>query len=382
MRTKLTSMVYLISACAVLFVGACSNKDQQVDGLTDIAIGFVTPLSGGVADLGREMLQSANLAIDDANRKNSEITYRLIARDDQTDVVAATTATRGMIDRDHVVAIIGAGESGVVRAEIEAAERSGVAVVTPTATLTSLAAGKRNIFRVIPPNSAQGRSLAGFAMKDLNASRAAIIFQQNDYALDLKRAFSESFEGQGGEITLEVSFETDETDFRVQLDRIAHSGCEVILCSAQHVPVSRILIRAREMGIEQPIISGETAFTQNVLEATGGQISDNFYLTGPAIDLRNPTSTLQDFIAKYKEVVGREPGIYGCYAYDAVGVIINAITRNGSSSDLLDRIASTTNYEGITGLITFDEDGSVARTYKMYTIRDNVFVPVDPQTSY
>ena len=160
-----------------------------------------------------------------------------------------------------------------------------------------------------------------------------------------------------------------------QLDRIRAAKSEAILCAAQHVPVGHVVLRAREMGLSQPILAGETAYTDKFLTATRGSAA-NFYVTGPALDLENPPPALQAFLAEYHAAHDGKPGMYGCYTYDAVGVLADAIVRAGGESgqELLARLRATKGYEGVTGTIAFDSAGEVPRSYKIYTVVDGKFV--------
>jgi branched-chain amino acid transport system substrate-binding protein len=271
--------------------------------------------------------------------------------------------------------LIAAGTSGVAKAVIEATKNDQIPVLTSTATATDLLDLGGAVFRVIPPNGAQAQSLAQYA-RSIGANTAGLIFQQDDYSTDLKDAFKRSFTAQGGKITAEAAFESEETAFRSQLDQLKRAKPAVILAAAQHVPMARILLRAREMGIAQPILAGETAFTDKLLAALGKTDPGRFYLTGAAVNLDSPAPNLGRFLQKFEAKNGKRPGIYGSYTYDAVGILTHAL-GTGSVKDrqhLISALRALKQYDGVTGPITFGVNGDVQRSYVVYTVRGGAFM--------
>jgi branched-chain amino acid transport system substrate-binding protein len=327
-----------------------------------------------VADLGKEILISAELAMKEANaHQTNGVSFRLSARDDLMSGATAATAAKGLIAQENAIAVVAAGISAVVKGTVEALNGQGVTVITPTATDSRLADGKDFVFRVIPPNSAQADALAKFAAA-FPARKTALVFQQDDYSKDLKDGFAAAFKKLGGEITMEIGFEPDETDFRAHLDALKNSGAEMILCAAQHVPVARFLVRAREMGLQQPVLSGETAYTDKLLEVAG-KATQGLFLVGPAVDLNNPDENLKRYLDGYASRTGKRPGIYGCYTYDAVNLLTDVIvnSRAANRSELLTALRAVKDYQGVTGPITFDNSGNVLREYRIFSVKDGRF---------
>lgn len=360
---------------SLIIVTNCSKRGPQKEAPL-VTIGIITPLSGEAADLGSEMLQSANIAIEKANEKYTT-RFRLIARDDQMSAVTAATAAKALVEQENVIVILAAGNSPVARGQIEALKGKYIPIVTPSATASDLSLGLDYVFKVLPSNSAQARALADFAFKR-NLKKAAIIFQQEDYSTDLKNAFKRLFKEIKGEILIEVGFEWEETDFRPQLNQIKKSEADVIMCFAQHVQVSRILVRARELGITLPILSGETAYTDKLLNATADS-AEGLYVTGTPIAVESATPEMKAFIEEYKAKFGKRPGEYGIYTCDAVGLITSLIGEKNpkDGKELILLLQGIEVYNGITGAIRFDEQGEVIREYKIYTVKNGDFVQVE-----
>ena len=372
---KRSSFIFTLNAMALIFITllpTCSKKEAQKE-TEVITIGIITPLSGEAADLGEEMLQSAKMALEQSNSQYSQ-QFKLVPRDDQMSAAVASTAVRSLLEQEKTIAILAAGNSPVARGQVQALRGKKIPLISPSATASNLSEGVDYVFRVIPPNSAQGKALVDFAFK-LGAKTAAIIFQHDDYSTDLKTAFKDGFQLKGGSISVEVGFEWEETDFRAQLNQIKNSGADVIMCFAQHVQVSRVLVRARELGINQPILSGETAYTDKLLNAAANS-AEGFYVTGTPVDLANASPQLKRFIEEYKSKYGKNPGVYGVYSYDAIGLVTSVIANGNpkNGAELIKMLNEVKGYKGITGDIHFNEKGEVLREYKIYIVKNGKFV--------
>lgn len=358
-----------------LHCGGSSGTPGVSPGGQTFTIGLIAYLTGEVQDVGQEILVSAQLAVDRANREHPDLHFQLKPRDDEGNALATSKAAAELSATPDILALVAAGSSAAAKMQIAAVKGKNIPVVTPTATASDLLDGGADyVFRVIPPNRAQGDALGRYAAQKLNARKAAVIFQQDDYSKDLRDNFEQAFKGQGGEVLRSLGFESDESDFRVLLNEIKTSGADVILCAGQTVPVARVLLRVRELGLTQPVLSGETAFTGKLLSAAGAA-ADGLCVAGSSFDLEKPGPALAEFLAAFQKKNGKTPGIYGCYTYDAVALIAEVATakqvKNGG--ELIRALHGVNGHPGLTGDIAFDAKGDVSRPYQMYRVSNGAF---------
>ena len=121
--------VWAVCVVGALTVAAGCKQDRGSATRQVVNIGLVAPLTGNVADLGREMMNSAKLAAREASEKHPDFEFRIVARDDQTSATGASTAATGLAAQRGVLALVGAGETPQVRAEIEALKGLSVPLV-------------------------------------------------------------------------------------------------------------------------------------------------------------------------------------------------------------------------------------------------------------
>src|SRR3954451_6857477 len=99
---KALSLLWTI-CCASLAAAPCANSAEP------IRIGAVLPFSGGVELYGRQAKLGLDLAVKELNAARGILgrPVELIYADDKTDPSAAVDATRKLIQRDGVLAVIG-----------------------------------------------------------------------------------------------------------------------------------------------------------------------------------------------------------------------------------------------------------------------------------
>jgi branched-chain amino acid transport system substrate-binding protein len=88
--------------------GTTTTSNSPVTGGT-INIGLIAPLSGLGLSIGRDMMEGAQVAVDELNAQGGVLgnQVQLIQRDNQADPAKTTQAARDLIDGEHVQMIIG-----------------------------------------------------------------------------------------------------------------------------------------------------------------------------------------------------------------------------------------------------------------------------------
>ena len=81
------------------------------------------------------------------------------------------------------------------------------------------------------------------------------------------------------------------------------------------------------------------------------------------------------FRIAFREKHGSEPGITADVGYDAVKMIAQAIEKaKGTSGDAIRRgLKMLENYPGVSGTMTFDENGDVHKPMEMMRVRNQEF---------
>jgi branched-chain amino acid transport system substrate-binding protein len=112
-----------------------------------------------------------------------------------------------------------------------------------------------------------------------------------------------------------------------------------------------------------PILGGD-GYDAPAVWARHPEAMDIYFTTHAYFGADNPDPTVAEFIDAYSaEYPGHEPDSFAGLGYDAVGLLIDAISRAGSDSPELVRkaLAATRGYRGVTGTISYDNDSRIPR---------------------
>ena len=116
--------------------------------------------------------------------------------------------------------------------------------------------------------------------------------------------------------------------------------------------------QAKELGITAKIIGGD-GICSPTLAQLAGDAAENVICSTVGVP-KESLANGEAFIKKYEERFKSQVEIYSPMAYDAVMVIVDAMKRSNSSeaSAILGALP-TTDYNGLSGHITFDAKGDL-----------------------
>ena len=78
------------------------------------------------------------------------------------------------------------------------------------------------------------------------------------------------------------------------------------------------------------------------------------------------------FIKSYKEKYGKRPGAVAVYAYDGMNLILEVIQNSNFDREKIQKTMSKIKFNGVTGLIQFDEHGNRLNTAELIHINDRI----------
>jgi branched-chain amino acid transport system substrate-binding protein len=173
------------SASATAASGGSSSSSSSSSSAStkpcNASIAVEGPFTGPVAQVGLEQLHFAQLAV--ANDNKSLGIHVTMAQDDtQLTPSIATTKTESII-ATSAVAVIGPSGSQEVEAVGPLLARAGLAAISGSATLPSLAGGANTtFFRVVPDDNVQGPQDANYIVKHLHPKGVLIIDDDEAYS--------------------------------------------------------------------------------------------------------------------------------------------------------------------------------------------------------
>ncbi|MGF7058189.1 ABC transporter substrate-binding protein [Brassicibacter mesophilus] len=385
---KRSVAIFLVMCLVISMVAGCSakNTSNQAENGDVIKIGVFEPMTGASAAGGEmtvEGIKLANEMFSEALGKKVEI----IVLDNKSDKVEAANAVARLIEKDKVNAIIGSYGSSLSMSAGDLVKQNKVPAVgcSPTNPLVTL--NNDFYFRVCFIDPFQGTVMANYAVKDLKAKKAAIIQDvTQDYSVGLSKFFVESFKkltNDENSIVEISSYNTGDQDFTAQLTNVKSKNPDVIFAPGNYGESALLIKQARELGINIPILGGDTWEAPEFLDIGGDSVegivfSTHFTAEAPVTDMS------KDFLESYKKKYNKDANAFAALGFDAYLVILDAIERANSAApvDIQKALSETKNFMGATGIINLDENGDAVKSAVINQVNGGKFkylTTVEPQ---
>lgn len=380
-----TVFTIMLLTVALALTGCGGQGGQQGESAGDaetIKIGLNYELSGNVATYGTHNKDGILLAFEEINAAGG-IDGKLIepiVLDNKSLAEEALSVATKLITQENVVAMIGPATSGATLNASAAAMQYGIPLLTTSATHPDVTvdpqtgATRDYIFRLCftdPPQAIVG---ADFAFNDLGVRKVAIYYDNsNDYSKGLYQVFKEEFTKLGGEVVAEEGFVGDDQEFRPTLTKFKNAGAELIYVPAYYEKVAKIISQARELGITTPFLGADGWDSPDLVAVAGAENLNGTYFTNH-YSSNDPSEKVQNFVKAYKDKYGKEPDAFAALGYDAGYLLADAIKRAGSADPEAIKVAlaATTDFEGITGTLTFDEQHNPIKEITVIEMKDGV----------
>ena len=360
------------AAAAALGALACGGGPAS----DAIPVGHVASMTGDTATFGRSADAGIRMAIEELNGAGGVLGKKLelITEDDRSVTEEARTAAQKLLQRDHVVALLGEVASSRSLAAAPEAQRAKVPMISPGSTNPKVTEVGDYIFRACFIDPFQGAVMAKFALGELKAKRLAILFDfKQDYSVGLADFFRDTVKKNGGEIVADERYTSGDIEFRAQLTTIRAANPDAIFVPGYYTELGLIAKQARELGINVPLLGGDGWDSEKTLEIGGDAVEGYYFSTHYAADSDDPH--VQEFVKRFTAKNGATPDAMAALGYDAAGILADSLKRAGSTDGpkLRDAIAATKDFAGVTGKITIDENRNARKDAVVLQIRGGKF---------
>ena len=346
--------------CAIglyLFVCVCLCPVSHL-AAQPVKIAAIFAKSGDAQFVSPYLFRGVQLAVDDLNTRGGVLgrPVELIELDNKGTALGSKIAAKKSIEQ-QVAAVIGANWSSHSLAIAPILQQARIPMVSPISTHPDVTRLGSYIFRICFIDTLSAEVMSRFAIKDLNAHSAIILTNINsDYSIGVSRFFKTSFLQHGGVVLFEGKYQQEDTDFTTLLYHVKKLAPQIIFLPGYSRDSSLVMRQAKKMGIQSIFINSGSWSTMmydlSTDEMDGSFMADLWHEKG---DFPKSKPIVEEYQRRYG--VFTESSIL--LAYDSVMVIADAIRRANSvdTDRIRAALASTLNFKGVTGDITFDEHG-------------------------
>lgn len=361
MRSK--PWLLILWCVGLLALASCTGASTDSNA-NEIVIGEFGSLTGTTATFGISTRNGIDMAIDAINKSGGLLgkQVRVIVEDDQGRPEEAQTVVTKLINKDQVVAVLGEVASSRTMAAAPVAQQNGIPLISPSSTNPKVTEIGDFIFRVCFIDPFQGLVMAKFATNTLKVKNVAILRDiKNDYSVGLADVFIDNFQKMGGKIVGNESYSEGDTDFSAQLTSLKAKNPEAIFLPGYYTEVGLVVRQAKSLGLNVPFLGGDGWDSPKLVEIGGEALNGSYYSNHFAVT--DPKPQIQDFVSQYKTRFGATPDALAGLGYDAANILFDAIKRANSTdgAKVRDALASTKDFQGITGTITLDSQRNAVK---------------------
>jgi branched-chain amino acid transport system substrate-binding protein len=360
---------------------------QTADTPEPIRVGVLLDLSGQTSAFGVSLRNGIQLAADQINDAGGVGGRRvqLFFEDDKGQPVLARDAAAKLIRETKVHALLGEVASSNSLAAAPVAQEAGIPLIMPASTNVRVTQVGDYIFRSCFTDPFQGELLAKFAVHTLKARRVAVLADVNsDYSRGIVETFTSKFKALGGRITITQGYTQTDTDFAAQLVAIRATKPDAIFVPGYYEQAGIIAKQAKQLGMKQPLLGGDGWDAPQLWQLGGAALNGSYMSNHYALE--DPRPSNQMFVVEYREKYKQAPDAIAALGYDALGLLVEAIRRAGTTSarELRDAIAQTRNYAGVTGATDINATRDAVKPGIIFKLQDGKFIyheTIEPDSS-
>jgi len=330
-------------------------------GATTVKIGMLSPQTGPIAQFAPGFDSAGKVALAELNETHEgNYVFELIVGDSGCNGTTSATAAQTLVD-SGVSIIVGAACSGASTAAIAVASPAGIPMISYASTSPALTTIQDDgyFFRVVPSDAQQAVALVAVASAH-GVSNPAVLYMTNDYGSGLGDNFISNWTGN---VCTKVAYDPAEGkyDASALAQSVVSGGCDSVLLMSYSTDGAAIIEALSAQGFTGTMIGADGVADANFT----GDFSDASAVDGLVATRPRPgkdSAAKAKFNRAYEAAGGADGAIYTHETYDAIMIAAAAIISD-PEGDLRAAVARTgVNYDGASGVHTFDSNGDVLGT--------------------
>ncbi|HSF80539.1 MAG TPA: ABC transporter substrate-binding protein [Anaerolineales bacterium] len=375
----------LIAAFTLTACGGAAAGDSVKIGL-NIEITGDKPKVGEQSKFAAEMFQAEVNEAGGIDIGGKKYQIELVIEDNNATPDGAVAAANKLISQDNILIMVGPNPSNAAVPAGEVANNNETPMISPWSTNPNTTLNRPWVFRAPFLDPFQGPVVANFATNQFGADQACVLFDvASDYPKGLADNFKTAWEalhGAGSVVAFE-SFTTGDQDFSAQLTKIKGAGCDVLFTPQYYQEVPLIVSQSKDLGITMPIVGSDSWGDPQLLELCGANCEGYYFSTHYVAS--GAKGATKEFIDKFNAKYAYVPGDVAALTWDAMRLAVQAMqncgTITGNLADdrtcIRDGLASIKDFAGITGNMTFDEQGDPIKCAVIVEIKGGEFLAFD-----
>lgn len=314
----------LVSIALLGLLAASSTAQAQTQGVSknEIVLGTIQDLSGPIAGFGKQARNGIQMRVDEINETGgvNGRKIKLVVEDSGYDPKKGLLAAQKMVQQDKIFAMIGTIGTGVVMATLPILLEKNVPNLFPLSAAREMYEPLHKLkFSFAASYFDQAKSGIKFMQKERGSKTFCVIYQDDDFGLEVMRGAEAGLKEAGLSFTEKTSYKRGATDFSSQVAKMKGSGCDTVVMGTIIRETIGTIGEARKNGWNPSFIGTSASYTE-LIHKLGGKAMDGFYSTFqvsvPYLD--DASKNLREWGAKYKAKYGEDPSVFSAYGYSMI----------------------------------------------------------------
>jgi branched-chain amino acid transport system substrate-binding protein len=357
-------------------------------------VGVILPLSGIHRPFGERALQGIQSAI----KEMDSSLISLAIRDSKGSPWEAEKAVEELVNKEKVIAIIGP----LLSMDVDRAAQKAQKLKVPLLTLSQkeVPSNRGNsVFQNSLTPSEQIQTLVDFAVKELGLHTFAVFYPNSPYGLYFKDLFNQEITRKGGKIFGAVVYQEDQTDFGQEIkgffkiepveksepgrkkDEEFRVGVSIegLFIPDAHDRVGTILSQMAFYDVKGLTFLGTSAWNGPGLISIGGKGAERSIFVD-AFFKKDPSPRIARFVEEFQKAYHRDPETLEALSYDGAELLKEILLSKTISSplQLQEELRQVKNFQGVSGLKGFEENGKAIRTLSILKVNNGQIEQIVP----
>jgi branched-chain amino acid transport system substrate-binding protein len=352
-RQSVRANALALGACALGIVLNAPNA-----GAEELRIGFLAPMTGPFAQVGKDMTNGFELYSDQVKGDFAGATIKFILEDEQAKPPVGVLKAEKLTRQDKVHIMIGGvlASTGYAIAPVSTREKVVYLASVPAADdLTQRDAAKYPYLVRTGWTSSQPHHPFGEWACEQGYKRIVAVAADYAFGHEVVGGFQKAFEGCGGKIIQKIWPPLGTIDFGPYIPTIKQDSDAIfsLMVGPMALQFPKQLAAA---GIKKPVLGGGTSYDEFALPAMGDEVIGHVSPLQYSAAIDTPQNAA--FVKKYREKYGKVPSYFSETNYTTAQMIHEVMKKTGGKwpgpEEFVKMLASL-KLDAVRGPVSFDE---------------------------
>lgn len=332
-------LMFSLAACNSKSSGGSTTKKGSGDS-NIVNIGYSGPLSGAAAFYGERTLNGIKMAAEEINEsggfevKGKKYKLNIVSLDDKYLPNEAGNNAKRLVQENKTPIIFTPHSGGVFAMQVfNQQEKFIIGAYTSEPKITEV--GNKLTVRIPPRYDGYLEPFTTYEMEHFGKN-IAFLPTSSQYGKDWSDKLKPFWEKQGGKVVYNSSIDFNkDTDFFTIITNALKKKPDVLFIGGASEPTAKVAKQARELGFKGGFIVMDQAKFDEMKKVTGSYDSLNGSIgVLPLVD--SEAAAVSDFVKKYNEKYGENPGSEAGLNYIATYTFVEAMKAAGTVDDVDD----------------------------------------------